>query len=124
MVPVHPSQDWIDELHEDLGTAFPELLADEEDVYVCTSWGNRDGKTIETMAGPEAAADFQRFYGESRLQELHVRQDQDGQQYDVVLETDSHDVATSYIEARDQPVPDTDDSGGLRVRYTNDIHEE
>jgi hypothetical protein len=124
VVPVDHSHGWIAELHEDIGEAFPDLLQGEDEVYVCTSWEARDGSTIEAMHGQEAADDFSRLYGEGRLQDLHVRQENGTQQYDVVLETDSHEAITDYLESRERPVPDSEGLEGLRVRYTNDIHEE
>lgn len=123
-MPVNPSHDWIDELHEDIGTAFPDLLEDENEVYVCTSWEGQDGETIKAMDGQSAADDFQRLYGDGRLQDIHVRQNNGEQQYDVVLESTSYDTVETYLEARGRPVPERDGIEGLRVRYTNDVHEE
>lgn len=118
--------DWLGALDRDLGTVFPDILRKQDEVYVCISWKERGGERMATMDGTEAAMDFEEAYSASELRDIHVRQQEGEQRYDIVLEA-GLTAAETYLEQRDLPSPDRQDIDTgvetLRIRYTNDIHD-
>ncbi len=118
------SEGLIKDLHEDLGSAFHDLLREEDDVRVCTYRDGRGGKTIETLSGTEAACDFERLYRSASIKDVELHEGGSDPRYDVVLKAQTAEAARSYLESKDDPRHSPEGIEELWVRYTSDLPED
>jgi len=116
-----PTVSWLSYLEDEVETLLPAVLSRDEEVYVCTERPPKDGKAIKTMEGQKAADDFDNIYDKTRLTDLHVREEDGEQRYDVVLEIDDCSITEEYL-GDETSLPD--ETSVPKIRYTHHIHTE